>query len=192
MLILPKQFYNRSALLVAQDLLGCFLIRRINKTITKFKIVETEAYEGPNDLASHASRSRTPRNEVMFGSPGITYVYFTYGMHYMLNIVTGQVDYPAAILIRAVEPIPFSGNKITSKLPTNGPAKLTKFLQINKTLNQRTIYVKKYGLWIENRKEEIKPSQIIKAPRVGIDYAGIYKNKKWRFFLENNSFVSKK
>lgn len=192
MKILPQKFYNRSSLQVAQDLLGCFLVRRLNRTETKFNIVETEAYEGPSDLASHASRGRTPRNEIMFGPPGITYIYFTYGMHHMLNIVTGKKDYPAAILIRAVEPTTFSKNKTTSKLPTNGPAKLTKFLKINKTHNQLPVYAKKYGLWIENRTEEIKSLQIVKAPRIGIDYAGVYKNKKWRFYLKNNFFVSKK
>jgi DNA-3-methyladenine glycosylase len=203
--ILPQNFYNRSSLLVAQDLLGCFLVRKfssdnhlslakgeVEKGLIKFKIVETEAYEGPNDLASHASRGRTPRNEPMFGPPGMTYVYFTYGMHYLLNIVTGKKNYPAAILIRAVESIPFSKDIITSKLPTNGPAKLTKFLQINKALNNIPVYTKKHGLWIENRVEKIKPSQIVKATRVGIDYADIYKNKKWRFYLKNNFFVSKK
>ena len=202
--ILPKKFYNRSALLVAQDLLGCFLIRKIlplNKGetkrgfIQKIKIVETEAYEGPNDLASRASRSRTPRNEVMFGPSGITYIYFTYGMHYMLNIVTGQVDYPAAVLIRAIGHCEEDSLLADVAIPIaklNGPAKLTKFLQIDKDLNKIPVYTKKYGLWIENRKEEIKPSQIIKAPRIGIDYAGVYKNKKWRFYLKNNLFVSKK
>ena len=184
MLILPKQFYNRSALLVAQDLLGCFLIRRINKTITKFKIVETEAYEGPNDLASHASRGRTARNEVMFGSPGIIYVYFTYGMHYMLNIVTSKKDYPAAVLIRAVE-------SCSSKVIGNGPAKLTKALQIDKSFNKLPIYNKKNGLWIESRIKDRK-LQIVKTTRIGIDYAKEYKDKKWRFYIKDNEFISRK
>lgn len=216
--IVPQNFYNRSSLLVAQDLLGCFLVRKfssdnrlslakrevgreskislsltkgeIKRGVLKLKIVETEAYEGSNDLASHASRGRTPRNEVMFGPPGITYVYFTYGMHYLLNIVTGKIDYPAAVLIRAVEPIIISEQKI--KPATNGPAKLTKCLQIDKNFNNTPIYIKKHGLWIENRADKIKSSQIVKTTRIGIDYAGIYKNKKWRFYLKNNSFVSKK
>ena len=201
MKVLLKKFYNRSALQVAQDLLGCFLVRQffllkkgeIKRGLTqKFKIVETEAYEGPNDLASHASRGKTPRNIVMFGEPGLIYVYLTYGIHYMLNIVTGKNNYPAAVLIRAVEPVLNCKNTTISKPQTNGPAKLTKFLKIDKTFNQLSIYTKKHGLWIENHKEKIKPSQIIKAPRVGIDYAGIYKNKKWRFYLKDNFFVSKK
>ena len=102
-MLLAQSFYNRPTLQVAQDLLGCFLVRKFTKNefpspatagvgegpgVRAFKIVETEAYNGPNDLASHASRGRTSRNQVMFGKPGIIYVYFTYGMHYMLNIVT--------------------------------------------------------------------------------------------------------
>ena len=130
MSILPPSFYNQSTLKVAQDLLGCFLVilpdgksptiplsgrahANSARRISKFKIVETEAYNGPNDLASHASRGRTARNSVMFGQPGIIYVYFTYGMHYMLNIVTEGKDYPAAVLIRAVEPISHNAYRIT-------------------------------------------------------------------------------
>ena len=134
-MILNKNFYNRPTLQVAQDLLGCFLIRQIGDRIIKTKIVETEGYNGPNDLASHASRGRTPRNEVMFSSAGIIYVYFTYGMHYMLNIVTGEKDYPAAVLIRAVELVTKHETQST-KYKFNGPAKLTKALQIDKSFNK--------------------------------------------------------
>ncbi len=209
-MILPQSFYNRSALKVARDLLGCFLVRTSPPTpllpsttlgtkirrgelkgrgIMRCKIVETEAYNGPNDLASHASQGRTTRNEVMFGEPCIIYVYFTYGMHYMLNIVTGAKNYPAAVLIRAVEPV---GAIHELPLQTNGPARLTKVLRINKSFNGLPIYEKKYGLWIESRKEIIKPDQIKKTTRVGVDYAKEYKNKKWRFYIKDNEFVSKK
>jgi len=181
MAILPKNFYNRNTLRIAQDLLGCFLVRKINGKIMKFKIVETEGYDGPKDLASHASRGRTERNKVMFGEPGVIYVYFTYGMHYMLNIVTEKKEYPAAVLIRALE---FNG--------ANGPARLTKILKIDKFFNGLKIYTKKYGLWIEGRNEELKNSQIKKTTRVGVDYAGKYKDKKWRFYIKGNQFISKK
>ncbi|KKP71443.1 MAG: hypothetical protein UR69_C0001G0267 [Candidatus Moranbacteria bacterium GW2011_GWE2_35_2-] len=178
--------------MVARELLGCFLVRNIDDKILKSKIVETEAYEGPDDLASHASRGRTPRNEVMFGEPGICYVYFTYGMHHMLNIVTGKKDYPAAVLIRAVEPFFAIENKTSARQrKTNGPAKLTKFLQIDRSFNKAPVYVKKYGLWIENG-EKIKKSEIICAKRIGIDYAGKYKDKSWRFYIKDNNFVSRK
>ena len=222
-MILSKSFYNRSVLKVAQELLGCFLVRtqpltppnltpspspKVGKGsirgelkgrgIMRFKIVETEAYNGPNDLASHASQGKTERNKVMFGEPGIIYVYFTYGMHYMLNIVIGPKDYPAAVLIRAVEPTSINQkSKILSaqagkNQKFNGPARLTKALQIDKSFNSLPIYVKKYGLWIEDRQEIIKPSQIVKTRRVGVDYAGEYKDKKWRFYIKDSKFISRK
>lgn len=174
--ILAKRFYNRSTLKVAQDLLGCFLVRKIGSKIIRAKIMETEAYCGPNDLASHASRGKTERNKVMFGSPGIVYIYLVYGMHYMLNIVTEKENYPAAVLIRAAKPI------VDCRL--DGPAKLTKALQINKKFNGLPAYAKKHGLWIEKRKQELKSAQIKKVPRIGIDYAGKYKDKLWRFYIE--------
>ncbi len=215
--MLPQSFYNHSTLKVAQDLLGCFLVRKNehpekcrNEALPRsyifqdvhFKIVETEAYNGPNDLASHASRGLTSRNKIMFGKPGTIYIYFTYGMHYMLNIVTEKQNYPAAVLIRAVEPINLNLKSKISNLKFNGPAKLTKSLQIDKSFNGLPIYTKKHGLWIESppalklrrasRNTEIKPSQIKKTTRIGVDYAGKYKDKKWRFYIKGNEFVSKK
>ncbi|MEA3464183.1 MAG: DNA-3-methyladenine glycosylase [Patescibacteria group bacterium] len=199
-MILPQSFYNRSTLQVAQDLLGCFLVRKFNLPLlakeragARYKIVETEAYNGPKDLASHASRGLTPRNKIMFGKPGIIYVYFTYGMHYMLNIVTEKENYPAAILIRALELATHNSQHITHNAPkANGPAKLTKHLKINKSSNGLPIYTKKHGLWIESRNTKIKPSQIKKTTRIGVDYAGKYKNKKWRFYIKDSKFISKK
>lgn len=183
--VLNKSFYNQNTLKVAQNLLGCFLVRKIGNELIKAKIVETEGYMGFDDLASHASRGKTARNEVMFGEPGIIYVYLVYGMHYMLNIVTEEKNYPAAVLIRAVE--------IEDELgKTNGPAKLTKFLKIDKSFNGLAIYNKKNGLWVEERKEEVKPNQIKKAKRVGIDYAGVYKDKLWRFYIKDNQNISSK
>ncbi len=201
--MLPQSFYNRPTLKVAQDLLGCFLVRKYSPAPSpsegegwgevKYKIVETEAYAGPEDLASHASRGKTERNKVMFGKPGIIYVYFTYGMHYMLNIVTEKGGYPAAVLIRAAEPSVNSKFKIqNSKLFTNGPARLTKALKINKSFNGLLIYTKKHNLWIESRDEDLKPRQIVKTTRIGVDYAGEYKNKLWRFYIKGNKLVSRK
>ncbi len=179
-MILSKKFYNRKTLTVAQELLGCFLVRKINGKIIRAKITETEAYNGPKDLASHASRGRTERNKIMFGGPGTIYVYFTYGMHFMFNIVTEAKDYPAAVLIRAVE----IGGEDGKKINTNGPARLTKALRINKSFNGLSIRTKEYGLWTENRKGKISLRQIKKAKRVGVDYAGEYKDKMWRFMLK--------
>lgn len=183
--ILKKYHYKHSALAVAQKLLGCFLVRKRGDKIWRTKIVEIEAYEGPKDLASHASRGKTPRNEVMFGEAGACYVYFIYGMHHMLNIVTGPKDHPAAVLIRAVEPV----SKIDG--PTNGPARLTKTLNIDKKFNTLPIFNKKNGLWIEEG-EKVGKKDIVAVKRIGVDYAGEYKDKPWRFYIRGNPFVSKK
>jgi DNA-3-methyladenine glycosylase len=137
-------------------------------------ITEVEAYDGFSDEASHASRGKTARNAPMFGEAGRWYIYFTYGMHWMLNIVTGKKDYPAAVLIRAL------GNPVTK---LNGPAKLTKYLKIDKRFNDK-IASHKTGLWIEYRGIKIKKSQIMRAPRIGVDYAGKWAKKPYRFYVE--------
>jgi DNA-3-methyladenine glycosylase len=167
-----SEFLNRSSIKVAKDLLGCFLCRKINGKIYKYKITETEAYGGINDLASHARRGRTKSNAPMFAEAGTIYVYFTYGMHYMLNIVTGKKDHPSAVLIRGVEGI-------------IGPGRLTRALHIDKMLNNKMLG-RKTGLWIEipNKKEELR---INKTPRIGIDYSGpIWSKKLHRFVIKNN------
>ena len=103
MKVLDSKFFDRSAEAVAHDMIGCRLCWRKGYQTLSRTIIETEAYTGPDDLASHASRGRTKRNEAMFGPPGIFYVYFVYGMHWMLNVVTGPIGYPAAVLIRGVD-----------------------------------------------------------------------------------------
>ena len=132
-------------------------------------ITEVEAYVGPQDLASHASKGRTPRTEVMFGKSGYWYVYLIYGVHYCLNIVTEEKDYPAAILIRGVEDI-------------SGPGRVTKYFNIDKGFNAM-LASKKTGLWIEDRGAVIKPTQIKRGKRIGVDYAGKWKDKLWRFYM---------
>ncbi len=139
-------------------------------------ITEVEAYDGPRDKASHASRGRTKRNAAMFGPAGHWYIYFTYGMHWMLNIVTGATGYPAAVLIRGVDGV-------------NGPARVTKFFGIatsvakrmnGKPANRRT------GLWIENRGVRVDARNIRRLPRVGVGYAGrVWASKKLRFLLSS-------
>ena len=133
-------------------------------------ITETEAYHGFNDLGSHARRGKTARNAPMFMGAGTLYVYFTYGMHWMLNIVTEKEEYPAAVLIRA------AGDIV-------GPARLTKALHIDKTFTGKPLG-KKTGLWIEDKGMRVRPKDSIKTPRIGIPYAGIYKDKPWRFVLK--------
>lgn len=156
--------------MVAQELLGKFLVRKVaGKTIT-LMITEAEAYHGFNDLGSHASRGKTPRNAPMFMGPGTIYVYFTYGMHWMLNFVTEREEYPAAVLIRA------AGDIV-------GPARLTKALSIDKKLTGKPLG-KKIGLWVEDRGVKVNPKDIQKTPRIGILYAGAYTNKLWRFVLK--------
>ncbi len=158
---------------VAKNLLGKFLIRRIGKKEIALIITEVEFYGGLNDKASHASRGMTERNKIMFGKAGNWYVYFTYGMHWMLNIVIGPKDYPAAILIRGTDRI-------------SGPARITKYLKIDKKFNGKPIN-KKTGLWIENRGIKIKPLEIKSAKRIGVDYAGKYwSSRKWRFYFDGN------
>lgn len=168
--VFKQNFFNQPTVKVAKNLLGKFLCHRIGKKVISKMITEVEAYDGFSDKASHASRGKTARNAVMFGASGIWYVYFTYGMHWMLNIVVGPKDYPAAILIRGVEGI-------------NGPARLTKFLRIDKKFNTRPA-VRKTGLWIEGRGVKIPSNKIKAASRIGVAYSSpVWSKKKWRFYL---------
>ncbi|TSC80083.1 MAG: DNA-3-methyladenine glycosylase [Parcubacteria group bacterium Gr01-1014_29] len=168
--ILPKEFFIRPALFVARELLGKFLVVSKNgKTISRM-ITEVEAYDGFRDKASHASRGKTERNAPMFSTGGIWYVYFVYGMHEMLNIVTGPKEYPAAVLLRGIEGY-------------SGPGKLTKQLGISHVYNGLSAS-RKTGLWIEDRGVYIPTSRIKKSPRIGVDYAGpVWAKKRYRFFI---------
>lgn len=167
--VLGPKFFDRRTLTVAQDLLGKFLVRKIGKKEIAFEITETEGYFGFKDQASKARRGKTPGNTPMYAKAATIYVYFTYGMHWMLNIVTEREEYPAAVLIRG------AGDVV-------GPGRLTKFLTIDKKLNGLSLS-KKSGLWVEDRGVKIKPSEIKKTPRIGIAYAGEYVSKPWRFIL---------
>jgi DNA-3-methyladenine glycosylase len=138
-------------------------------------ITEVEAYDGANDRACHAHRGRTPRNEVMFGPAGRFYVYFVYGMHWMLNIVTGDPGYPAAVLIRGIE-----GHK--------GPVRLTKTLGINRSLNGKLSHPNS-GLWIEDRGLAIPRRAIQRAPRIGVAYAGASTKLPYRFILDPHTLA---
>jgi DNA-3-methyladenine glycosylase len=172
--VLPSSFFDRPVLEVAHDLIGCYLVRTRKGKTERYMITETEAYDGVKDLACHASKGRTKRTEVMFGPPGRTYVYFVYGIHWLLNIVTGPEEYPAAVLIRGIE-----GFK--------GPAILTKKLGITGELNGKIISPSS-GLWIEARTTDIPEKQIERTPRIGVDYAGpVWSKKKWRFVLKSTT-----
>lgn len=166
---LPKTFFNRPTLRVARCLLGKFLVRKIGNRIIVAMITDVEAYVGHRDKASHVSRGKTLRTKVMFGDPGVWYVYLIYGMHYCLNIVTEKEGYPAAILIRGVEGI-------------SGPGRVCRFFEIDKKVNALPAS-KKTGLWIEDRGITINSRRVMRGKRIGVDYAGVWKDKKWRFFL---------
>lgn len=173
---LPLTFYNRPTLRVARDLIGCQLAIRRNGKVERYVVTEAEAYDGQDDRASHAARGKTKRNEIMFRHAGHIYVYFCYGIHWMLNVVmvTGAEDYPAAVLIRGVE-------TSDGKVHFNGPAKLTKALGITGTFNGQ-ILSKKTGLWLEEPRSDCPKPKIVTSPRIGIDYAGpIWSQKHYRF-----------
>ena len=191
MKILKKSFYSQPTEKVAKELLGKFLCRKIDNKLYVGKIVETEAYLGKKDLACHTSKGMTERNKIMFGPAGHAYIYFIYGMYHCLNVVTEEENNPCAVLIRALEPDPVETQQccVSTKL-LNGPAKLCREFEIDKKLNGWDLTIGK-KLWIENG-EKIKLNQIKKSKRVGVDYAGIWKDRLLRFYIKDNEFVSKR
>jgi DNA-3-methyladenine glycosylase len=187
---LDRKFYNRPTLKVAKELLGKYLVTQKDGHLLSGKIVETEAYIGFKDPASHAYRGMTPRNEVMFGDPGYAYVYLTYGMHHCLNLVTEKKGYPAAVLIRALQPA--EGIELMKKRRgrqnfknlTSGPAKLCQALGIDRNLNGADLCSD--IIFVEDRGEVVE--RIASSSRIGINEG---KKKNWRFFIEKNEFVSR-
>lgn len=176
--VLKQKFFDRPTLKVAKELLGKFLIAKKGRREVALMITETEAYDGPLDKASHASRGKTKRTEPMFGEAGHFYIYLVYGMHYMVNVVTGPKNYPAAVLIRAGE---ITGAK---KEKLNGPGKIAKRLEITKKFNSQPA-TKKTGLWFEDRGVKIKTGQIVAGKRIGVDYAREWRDKFYNFRLES-------
>lgn len=161
---------NRNALEVAPDLLGCNLCIQKNGEVTRICITEVEAYHGFDDRASHAHRGKTPRNAVMFGPAGHWYVYLCYGVHWLLNLVTAEDDYPSAVLIRGVDRF-------------DGPGKLTKELGIDKRFDGKSCN-RDAGLWIERISggNGISPIKLRTTPRIGVHFAGTeWASKPWRF-----------
>jgi DNA-3-methyladenine glycosylase len=190
---LRRSFYEQPTIEVARQLLGKYLIRKHPDGTTVGRIVETEAYIGPQDKACHASRGRTPRTEIMFGRAGHAYVYMIYGFHYMLNIVTEAADFPAAVLIRAVEPLEglplMQSRRQTERLRSlaSGPGKLCRAFAIDRTLNGNDVCGK--VLYLDDHGEPAP--KVVTTPRIGVDYAGKWKHKPWRFLIKGNEFVSK-
>jgi DNA-3-methyladenine glycosylase len=194
---LKQEFYQKDAVQAAKDLLGKIIVRKYDGKTIKVKIVDTEAYQGAEDKASHAhNNKKTKRTKTMFARSGLAYIYLIYGMYYCFNIVTAAEENPHAVLIRAVEPV--SGlelikenRKIKSKKIedlTNGPGKLSQALKIDKSFDGCDLVKSNILYLIENEDHNFK---IKAAPRVNIDYAEEYKEKKWRFYIEGNKFISK-
>lgn len=168
--VLNKSFFNSPAEIVAEELLGKYIVASSGKGEISLMINEVEAYTGSDDLACHAARGKTERTRVMFGPAGFFYVYFVYGIHWMLNVVTGEEGYPAAVLLRGAGDI-------------CGPARLTKFLGIDKRLNGKRAEPLN-GLWFEDHGVEINSDQIKRTPRIGVSYAGsVWAKKPLRYVL---------
>ncbi len=190
---LPRRFYIRETLTVAEELLGKKLVRHTDNTRLVGKIVEVEAYRGSDDPGSHAYRGMTPRNRLMFGKGGFAYVYFTYGMHYCFNVVTERQNAPGAVLIRALEPLngietmrKNRGNKNLLNL-TNGPAKLTEAMNITKKQNGLDLTRSKELFICEPKVKE--KFEVVSTKRIGIKGGA---DKPWRFYIKNNKSVSRK
>lgn len=190
--ILPRAFYTHNPKWVAKNLLGKILIHKTPEGIVKGRIVETEAYYGEGDPASHAHKGKTKRTKIMWGKPGIAYVYFTYGMHYLFNVIADKEGKAGAVLIRAVEPL--EGIKLMKKRRkvdkikdlTSGPAKLTQAFGI--TGKDNGVDLTSGFLTITEEEKEEK-DKIISTGRIGIKNG---QEIKLRFYLANNKFVSKR
>lgn len=181
---LPRDFYEEAdCAQVAQRLLGKFLVHERGNKKYVGRIVETEAYLGPHDLAAHSSKGVTARTQVMFGAAGHAYVYLIYGIHHCMNVVTGPLGSGSAVLIRAVEPIE------GIELPTHGPGRLCKAMEIDRRHNG--LDVCDGPLYIADA-PEVAVASIVKTTRVGVDYAGVWAQKLLRFYEKDNAFVSKK
>jgi DNA-3-methyladenine glycosylase len=186
---LPVSFYDRPVLEVARHLLGMRLVRLLDGMRLAGTIVEVEAYDGEADLACHARAGRTPRTSVMYGPPGRAYVYFTYGMHWLLNCVTGPENYPAAVLLRAILPQEGLALIVARRAPRpqsdwcNGPAKLCQALVIDGHLNGADLTNPHGNLWIEES-SPIAEALIHTSARIGIhNVPEPWRSQPWRFFV---------
>jgi DNA-3-methyladenine glycosylase len=179
---LERAFYDRDTVAVARDLLGKHLVRRVRGVERIGRIVEVEAYLGPHDLAAHSSKGLTARTRVMFGPPGHAYVYMIYGMHFCMNVVTEREGHAAAVLLRALEPVK------NLRTGTRGPALLCRALGIDRRLNGHDFLSDDLYIAAPEREERIT---IVKAPRIGVDYAGHWARRLLRFYVKGNPFVSR-
>lgn len=178
---LPRIFYTQPTLIVAKQLLGKYIVRKIGKRIVEGKIIETEAYIGPRDRASHAYHGKiTERNKAEYLAGGHVYIYLVYGMHWQLNISTHKEGRPECVLIRALD-VPGA----------SGPGKLCRYLHLNKVFYGEDMLVSK-RMWLEDRGENRELFRVVATPRIGIQYAGPYwSRRKWRFVLSEESGIKK-
>lgn len=186
---LGRGFFERGAAQVARELIGCVLVRRVRgqhgeERLLRGRLVEVEAYVGAHDLACHAAKGRTGRTEVMFGRGGHAYVYLIYGMHDMLNIVTGREGDAQAVLVRAAEAV--SG--FAGPVNLSGPGRLAKGFAIRRGMNGVDMTSREEGLWVEPAE---RVGAIGVGPRVGVDYAGTWAEELLRFYEVGNPAVSK-
>jgi len=179
---LPRAFYDRDTVIVAKELLGKFLVH-VSGSVTRVgRIVETEAYVGPHDLAAHSSKGLTARTKVMFGPPGHAYVYLIYGMHYCMNVVTEREGHGSAVLLRAIEP----EKNVEGR--TCGPGLLCRAMAIDKRLNAHDLLSDDFFIASEPKSKKLS---IAKSPRVGVDYAKHWAKRHLRFYIKGNPFVSR-
>jgi DNA-3-methyladenine glycosylase len=178
---LPRAFYDRDTILVARELLGKFLVHISDGIERVGRIVETEAYLGPHDLAAHSSRGLTPRTKIMFGPPGHAYVYFIYGIYFCMNVVTEREGHASAVLLRALEPV-----KNIER--ANGPGLLCRAMKIDKRLNGHDLLSDDFFI----AESEAEKFSIVKRPRIGVDYAKHWAKRHLRFYIKGNPCVSKK
>jgi DNA-3-methyladenine glycosylase len=171
--VLPRSYFNRPTVRVARSLIGKYLVRVVDGRTIEGKILEVEAYVGSQDKACHASKGRTQRTDVMFGPGGVAYIYLIYGMYHCLNVVTEREEFPSAVLIRAIE---IDGALI------DGPGRLCRALQIDRRLNHVDLTTGE-SLWFEDRGILVKKGDVGTHPRIGVDYAGKWAEKLWRFRL---------
>ncbi len=201
-MILPVSFYSRSTLEVLEDLIGKVLVRKSEDGLTSGVIVEAEAYTGEDDPASYAFSGRTKRSEIMYGPPGRAFVHFTYGMHHMLNLVTEREEFPAAILIRALEPregiLLMKKRRQTEDLINlcSGPAKICEAFGIDRSHHGVSLFSSRSPIFIkdgEKRKEgesrEKRKEELIWKSRIGIQQG---KERLWRAYLKGSPFISVK
>lgn len=192
---LPRSFFARSVLKVAQECLGKLLVHELGGVTLVARIVEVEAYRGPRDRAAHSYQGRrTERTEVMFGQAGFAYVFFVYGMHHQFNVVAGNVGEPHAVLVRAVEPLQGHASMAARRkhpkdvrLLTNGPGKLCRALGIDRRHNG--IDLCRPPLYLA---EGPPPRVIERSARIGVDYAGQWAKRPWRWFDAESRFVSRR